>query len=456
MEIHEDALDLLGKSSPNGVALAMNRVASNLNGGDWLSRSHRYRDRRGGRGNFRFKDDLSNRRVNADEMAEYIGVSAPVHSLDGWALLGRAIHSLLRGDPYSSVHLAYYAELRAALSLLATQGIGVFDRVHCVIDEKGDCTLVDALDECKETIGSHQWTWLVFQWWAEHARAVQVLGKVIQPGGEPLETWIAAMSKAQFALQQIGSEWLHMWGMDIGRYFADREARNLASYWPNTVNSWGARTAVKDFEQVAGLWLSLEPTAATRFASIDRHLLRIVLQRGYFGASGHQRTSQAGLSGLAIEVDSVIREMALGDSLGESWQSFLADGQGEPLAVIQLAGSKTKVGRSEHVVEVVARATMLLRVATGASAILLSESGIGRGDVAGWLESIGAGRGLWLAGNPPGDLVDLWRNVGEVMDDIEDVLDEGDKSRLEIWEQSTHGVNVFGECERVGLWGLGL
>ena len=264
------------------------------------------------------------------------------------------------------------------------------------------------------------------------------------------------MSKAQFALQQMGSEWLHIWGMDIGRYFADREARNLASYWPNTVNSWGTRTAVEDYEQVADLWLSLEPTVATRFASLDRHLLRIVLQRGYFGASGHRRTSQAGLSGLTSEIDVVIREMAFGGTLGESWQTFLGDVQAQPLRVIQLASSKTKVGRPQHVVEVMARATMLLRVATGASAILLSESGISSEDVAGWIEAIGAGRGLWRTGDAPSDLVDLWRNVGEIMDDIEDVLGDESQSRMEVWEQARHGISVFGECERVGLWGLGL
>ena len=102
-------------------------------------RPHPYR-RRGRRGgNNRLRDDLSNDRINSDRLSEYIGISAPVHSMDGWSFLGRSIHCLSRGDPYIAVHLAYYAELRAALAILAAQGIGVFSYPHCVIDSEGRC-----------------------------------------------------------------------------------------------------------------------------------------------------------------------------------------------------------------------------------------------------------------------------------------------------------------------------
>lgn len=456
MKLHNDVVVELARSSSNGVALSMQRVSSALAGGEWLSVANRYRDRGSRRGNFRLREDLRTGNVHNDDLADYIGVSAPLHSLDGWALLGRAIHSLLRGDPYSGVHLAYYAELRAALALLATQGIGVFDSVHCVVDDQGDCTLVESLDDDGVRIGNHQWTWLVFQWWAEQARAAEMLGKVIQPGSDTLESWVTAMNKAQFALQQIGTDWLQLWGMDIGRYFADREARNLASYWPNTVNSWPARTAVEDYQVIADLWLSFEPSTATRFELLDRHLLRIVLRRGFFGASGHRTTSQSGKSGFKREVEAVVREMAFSGPVREWWKDFLEDEEALPPRIIRLAGKRTKVGKPGHVVEVMARAAMLLRVATGASAMLLADSGIDRSDVAEWIKSIGEGRGLWIAGSAPIDLMDLWRDIGDVIDDIESVVGNQGRGRQELWEKDGHGISLFGECERVALWGLGL
>jgi hypothetical protein len=67
-------------------------------------------------------------------LAQYIAASSILHCADGWSYLGRAINCLLKGDPHRVVHLAYYAELRAALSLLASEAIGVFSRNNFVID----------------------------------------------------------------------------------------------------------------------------------------------------------------------------------------------------------------------------------------------------------------------------------------------------------------------------------
>jgi len=72
--------------------------------------------------------------LHGKELAQYISASAILHCADGWSYLGRAINCLLKGDPHRVVHLAYYAELRAALSLLACEGVGVFKNVHFVID----------------------------------------------------------------------------------------------------------------------------------------------------------------------------------------------------------------------------------------------------------------------------------------------------------------------------------
>ena len=54
---------------------------------------------------------------------------------------------------------------------------------------------------------------------------------------------------------------------------------------------------------------------------------------------------------------------------------------------------KTKVGDASHVVEVISRATMLLRLATGASATLLSDAGIER-ERPGVLDSVRGNRSV--------------------------------------------------------------
>ena len=338
----------------------MNRVADGLSSNHWLPEQHRYRNSGKGRGNNRLRSDLSSGEVHGEELSEYIGISAPVHLMDGWSLLGRAIHCLLRGDPYSAVHLAYYAELRAALAILASEGIGVFSELHCVIDSTGHCKFVKPMNEDGGVLGTHLWTWLVFKWWAREPRAVELLNKVIRPGGASLGTWIGAMPKARFALGEIGAGWLELWGIDIGRYFADQEARNDASYWPNTINSWEPRTTATSHQAVSDIWLPLEPTPEARFAELDKHLLRIVLFQGYFGATGQMPTSEAGRTGFRSEVEILLRSIGMNDSTKSLLRDFLTDAGFEKPAVIQMASGKAKVGSTSHVVEVMSRATMLL------------------------------------------------------------------------------------------------
>ena len=456
MEIHPDSLAVLQSSSTEGIAKSMHRVAAGLADQHWLPVSHRYRNKGQHRGSNRLQDDLSSGSLHSAELSEYVGISAPVHTMDGWSLLGRAVHCLLRGDYYNAVHLAYYSELRAALALLASQGIGVFNNPHCVIDSDSGCKLLKPVDENEERVGNHQWTWLVFKWWAQQPRATELLRKVIRPGGQPLGTWVDAMTRARFALEGIGAEWLKLWGIDISRYLADRDARNVASYWPNTINSWEARTILQDYQAVSDMWQPLEPTSESRFARLDKYLVRIVLSQGHFGATGKRTTSTAGRSELEGEVETLLRNMGMSESTRIEWTGFLTDAEVNDPPIVQTASGKSKVGTTSHVVEVMCRATMLLRLATGASAGLLSDAGIGRERLEFWIQAIGTGRGIWQPKAPPEDLVDLWADVEAALEQIEDSTKGTQPNAEEIWVRESRGMAILGECERVALWGLGL
>ena len=69
----------------------------------------------------------------ADQLAEYVAASSILHCADGWSYLGRAMAAQLRGDIGAARHLAYYGELRGAISLLAAQGIGIFSGIHAAL-----------------------------------------------------------------------------------------------------------------------------------------------------------------------------------------------------------------------------------------------------------------------------------------------------------------------------------
>ena len=121
-----------------------------------------------------------------------------------------------------------------------------------------------------------------------------------------------------------------------------------------------------------------------------------------------------------------------------------------------MADGNAKVGDTTHVVEVMSRATMLLRLATGAAAILLSDAGIERQHLEFWIQAIGTGRGIWQPKEPPEAMVDLWADVEYELERIDDRMNGTRSSAQEIWAVESKGLAILGECERVALWGLGL
>src|SRR5207249_5741525 len=61
----------------------------------------------------------------ANELATFLAIGTCSHALDGWRYLSQAAFALLNGARRTSIHLAYYAELRAARSILGSSGIGI-------------------------------------------------------------------------------------------------------------------------------------------------------------------------------------------------------------------------------------------------------------------------------------------------------------------------------------------
>lgn len=457
MKISEDALLTLHEASHEGVSLAMERVATSLPADHWLRRGHRYRRRGGLRGgDNKVRSDLSGGTISGEALAEYIGIGAPLHVVDGWAFLGRSIHCLLRGDPYTAVHFAYYAELRAALGLLASQGIGIFSNRHAIVTKTGMCSLVEPESDIGTRLDYHLWVWLVFQWWADQPEAIQLLGDIIRPSQENLQIWMETAERSRLTLDFVGKSLLRTWGIDLGRFFADRDARNAASYWPNTLNAWQVRGHKSDLEAVLRMWQLLEPSAGSRFLALDRELLRAVLKAGYFAVTGKRSGSASGRQGFETEIAGLLTDMGMSGLELEGWKALLVAEEGQTRSVLTVASGNAKVGDASHVEEVMARAVMLLRLATGAAETVLREAGLERERLEFWIESVGTDRGLWEEGQSPQEITDLWAEVEDKLEDVGDWLEGPERSGHTTWSGEPRTVAVLGECERVALWGLGL
>jgi hypothetical protein len=356
---------------------------------------------------------------------------------------------LLRGDADVCRSLAYYAELRAALALLATAGIGVFDRDHFVVDGSKKVSRLPC------TFGTHVATWLILKQWAQTPDAVTILSETIRPAGEALGDWIKA-SPIGLAWQPIGSNWLMQLGLDIELLARDREARNEASYRPTRLESRDMAEARVASLFVRELWRVFEPTPIAPFTILDQHLLRTSLETAFRAAVGGSIRSGLNASKFEEMVRAAVRSNVRSPHLERGYAEFLLR-QAEPddSLLIRYSRCDKSPRHPMHHLHVLSRAALLLRIATGASRKLLADAGIALGQLGFWWGELGLTHALWEDELPPHQFVDLWADVSDALD------------RVEAWEQGSGKHTYFSlsrDCagalgslstgEAVALWGL--
>ena len=142
----------------------------------WLDLAHSYPD-----GTVPKKQSLINVMPPAD-VVQTIAIRGPLHCIDGWGYLGRSLSALAAGNAHAARHLAYYAELRAALSILASQGIGIFNGRNAVVDQSGSVMWIK--DE-----PTHQMCWEVIEFWASLDSSFEVMTGLLN--STELLFWIA-------------------------------------------------------------------------------------------------------------------------------------------------------------------------------------------------------------------------------------------------------------------------
>lgn len=391
------------------------------------------------------KRDLDSGSVNSRNLTEYVAASAPLHSCDGWAFLGRALASHVRGDPETAKHLAYYAELRAAMALLATQGIGIFKSRHFVIDGNGKAVVYSK----KPT---HEIAWDSLEGWAGTPGAAALLGDILLPAGRPIGDWVDRLPGAS-SWSPIAIDWLLSMGLDLKALRDDHDRRNEVSYRPTRLNK---RTAMAPREAAAILrefWMLLEPSPPRAFAAVDRSLLRITVEKAFRATSGFspKQASRRYSQSVSTMVQSMV-----GGPEAQLLNEFLSrTSEGDDPQVIQIARARmTKGDQNEHI-GVIGRAFLLLRVASGAVKTTLSEAGVNLDDLAFWWQDYGRERGLWRDAPDPNDLMDQWADAAETIRAIEAWLDQPETlCNWDFHKQLPECFATLTSLELVGIWSL--
>ena len=365
------------------------------------------------------------------ELAEYIAVSVPLHVMDGFSFLGRAVDAALRCDSDTARHLAYYAELRAAMAILASEGIGVFNNAHFEV------TSCSSIVQTGPVGGTHRAAWALFNEWAATSGAGQLIGDAIRFDGISLAAWFDGCFPVN-STQGLAAEWLRQWGIDLLQMQADRDSRNEASYRPAGLRAQMPALG-PTVDAITSLWRMFEPEPTGRFNNMDAYLIRKGIEVDNTALPYHRPLEEVvdGVPGVTLQQrEFILRIRATEDP-----------------KIIELSTGTSEISASTHHLEVIGRASLLLRVACGAGNRLLQAGGAGRSDLEFWWDSVGRARGLW--DTTPMDFGDLWDDVQGHLDDLRMSATTHGNNLNALRQHEAIAIAKLGECEQIALWGFG-
>lgn len=435
-KISSSAKPILRSASRASIESYFAALPSPLREQEWLGASNRYRKtctttfENDAEVSRKLKQPLSKHQHR--HLRAYVAASAPGHVIDGWSFLGRSLDSALRGDTYSAAHFAYYAELRAAMSLLASEGIGVFSRIHAVVGAN-ETTRFPTL---KSGIGTHSLVWPLLQYWSTLSRSGYLIDELIQPEHVRLSSWLYEM-KCPVQISAIGKSWLGSWGIDLSSIRKDHDTRNLASYRPSVFRYPSSYGAANTIEFISMLWKLFEPGTGRRFPAIERHLLKQAWKAG----------------GAAAPAQNDIERIGLSSAEARSWANFLSSN--DTPFLFSLAESTKPIDESTCHLRVISRAALLLFIASGSSRQLLLKAGYSTDTTAFWWEQYGKDRGLWPKNGCPDDPLDAWADVDDATNELVSWSNANTGASLhDLWQQHQQHIHMLGAFELIGIWSL--
>jgi len=392
-------------------------------------------------------------------LSDYIAASALVHCFDGWAYLGKALHALMTGDHDCARHLGYYAELRGAMGILASDGIGVFDKEHIVVAARCRCLKMPpnrrpAHPNHPVGPGTHKFVWDAIEEMLKSPNSARLVLDAVSAGGNLLSDWLNHFGVRTALAGRLAADWLLDWGLDISRLADDQKARNLSSYRPTSFTTPRSPPVTVTLPFVSRVWLACEPTNENPFASLDRLLLRATIQKAFTTVSG--RTAKHAKKQFRLRVEALLARLAP-TALGKtSWLEFMCETTPDPLGILILSAGKAGPENRLHSLQVISRALLILRIASGASQRLVRSLPAGTvTHLDFWISAIGEDRALWPKAARPPALLDLWSDAGAAIDDITTHFAAVD-SLSTLWSRFPLSAGVLSSCERVALWGFGL
>lgn len=206
-----------------------------------------------------FSDVLIPTAVPPPAASDELAAEQTVHLCDGWRYATSAISAFLRNAQAEAIHYAYYAELRAAMSLYAGTGIRIRQGQNYYVDNAGTKHPINpAGKDEKMQLRTHTIAWELWERWVKRSDVSDLVqnGLRISPAVS-LRTIIPGL--ALFSTEDM----VLKWGSDLlADPKADKDERNIASYLPTHATKPLSRMSTDDVEFILALCNLLLPAAS--------------------------------------------------------------------------------------------------------------------------------------------------------------------------------------------------
>lgn len=165
-----------------------------------------------------------------------------VHLVEGWRYAAAATNSVLSHAKDQALHLAYYAELRAAMSLFAWSGIRVKQGAYYYLDSNGNQVRTAPQR-------THEAVWGLWKEWVKRTDAKSLFNDNIRL--HPSVTLSDVVGSVRYVNTAAT---LTNWGLDLWDAIHDHIARNNSSYEARLASKSLSTMGKTDVDLVLDLW----------------------------------------------------------------------------------------------------------------------------------------------------------------------------------------------------------
>lgn len=278
---------------------------------------------------------------------------------------------------------------------------------------------------------------------------------IIKVNGYSITAWLegAEMLTASPLTTMLASDWLAKWSLDLRVLSDDHDLRNIVSYNPQDIKKRLRYTkdSKKELKFLIEKWRLSEPSASEKFSKLDYHLLKEALHKFYF--------EKYPIAAARPTLKKFIRDIffRIGAPNNANLEVFLSSSN-KLNSIVLLESSKVGIAANGIInpFSIMARAFLLLRMATASVESLLSYAGYNNTLLQFWWKDILEKKGLWDLSTTPLSMLELWDDVAISINNITPILNASACNKLILKDRFPIDNITLRQFQRAHLWGIGL